>query len=117
MRAGVPVQGSSDCGSETRDAYAFQTALRCVPLPLLGKRIDPAYRALFAPDLLDKLIPSWQFLSSPRNITVESGWRPLFYTWGVNILEFFNAGLFDGFFEAGNHLHEFSSLLSVPVVN
>ncbi|KAJ7042660.1 hypothetical protein C8F04DRAFT_1076673 [Mycena alexandri] len=92
-RGGVPVQVTSDRGSETRDAYAFQTALR----------------ETFAPDLLNQLIPSWRFLPSPHNITVESGWRPLFYTWGVNVLEFFNAGLFDGFFEAGNPLHEQTS--------
>ncbi|KAJ6609275.1 hypothetical protein B0H10DRAFT_2438663 [Mycena sp. CBHHK59/15] len=90
---GIPIQGSSDRGSETRDAYAFQTSLR----------------EMFAPDLLHSLIPSWQFLPSPRNITVESGWKILFYTWGVNILEFYNSGLFNGFFEAGNPIHEQTS--------
>lgn len=63
-------------------------------------------REMCAPELLNEFIPSWKFLPSPRNITIESGWRPLFYTWGVNILEFYEAGLFDGFFEAGNPLHE-----------
>ncbi|KAJ7172053.1 hypothetical protein C8R46DRAFT_1073669 [Mycena filopes] len=92
-QGGIPVQTTTDRGSETRDAFAFQTALREV----------------FAPGLLHRLVPSWRFLPSPRNITIESGWRPLFYTWGVNILEFFNAGLFDGFFEAGNDLHEHTS--------
>ncbi|KAJ7110708.1 hypothetical protein C8R43DRAFT_899479 [Mycena crocata] len=90
---GVCIQGSSDHGSETRDAYAFQTSLR----------------ETFAPDLLHSFIPSWQFLPSPRNITIESGWRPLFYTWGVNILHFYNQGRYDGFFEAGNVLHEQTS--------
>ncbi|KAJ7796019.1 hypothetical protein B0H14DRAFT_2916904 [Mycena olivaceomarginata] len=70
---GIPVQGSSDRGSEVRDAHAFQTTLRT------------------------------------RNITVESGWRPLFYTWGVNVLEFFESGLNDGFFEPGNIIHEQTS--------
>ncbi|KAJ7826448.1 hypothetical protein B0H14DRAFT_2817192 [Mycena olivaceomarginata] len=68
---GIPVQGSSNRGSEVRDAHAFQTTLR----------------QHFAPDLLDTVIPAWMFLPSMRNITVESGWRPLFYTWGVNVLE------------------------------
>ncbi|KAJ7792503.1 hypothetical protein B0H14DRAFT_2930834 [Mycena olivaceomarginata] len=68
---GIPVQGSSNRGSEVRDAHAFQTTLR----------------QHFAPDLLDTVIPAWMFLPSTRNITVESGWRPLFYTWGVNVLE------------------------------
>ncbi|KAJ6614416.1 hypothetical protein B0H10DRAFT_1803543, partial [Mycena sp. CBHHK59/15] len=89
----IPVQGSSDHRSEVRDAYAYQTSLR----------------EMFAPDLLHALVPSWAFLPSVRNITVESGWRVLFYSWGVNVLEFFNTGLFDGFFEAGNILHEQTS--------
>ncbi|KAJ7443041.1 hypothetical protein B0H11DRAFT_2251105 [Mycena galericulata] len=98
---GIPVQVSTDHGSEIRDAFAFQTALR----------------EMFVPDLLHALIPSWQCLPSPRNITIESGWRPLFYTWGANILEFYNAGLFDGFFEAGNPLHEnTASWLWFPLV-
>ncbi|KAJ7700669.1 hypothetical protein B0H17DRAFT_856842, partial [Mycena rosella] len=53
--------------------------------------------------------PSWMFLPSPRNITVESGWRTLFYTWGINILEFFEPGVIDGFFEPGNIIHEQTS--------
>lgn len=67
---------------------------------------DRVCREMFAPDLLHAFVPSWQVLPSPRNITVESGWRPLFYTWGNNILEFYYAGIFNGFFEAGNVLHE-----------
>lgn len=31
----------------------------------------------------------------------------LFYTWGVNVLEFYESGLNDGFFERGNFLHEY----------
>ncbi|KAJ7707162.1 hypothetical protein B0H14DRAFT_3025469 [Mycena olivaceomarginata] len=92
---GIPVQGSSDRGSEVRDAHAFQTTLRLA--------------AALAPDLLDTVIPAWMFLPSTRNITVESGWRPLFYTWGVNVLEFFESGLNDGFFEPGNIIHEQTS--------
>ncbi|KAF7373543.1 hypothetical protein MSAN_00564700 [Mycena sanguinolenta] len=90
---GIPTQVSSDRGSEVRDAYAFQTTLR----------------QQFAPDLDPSLIPPWMFLDSTRNITVESGWRPLFYTWGVNVLEFFQSGLDDGFFEPGNYIHEQTS--------
>ncbi|KAJ7777976.1 hypothetical protein DFH07DRAFT_766191 [Mycena maculata] len=79
---GIPIQGSSDRGSEIRDVE------------------------MFAPDLLDAVVPSWMFLPSPQNITVESGWRSLFYTWGVNVLEFYNSGLHGGFFEQGNIIHE-----------
>ena len=56
-------------------------------------------------DLSEALVPSWAFLSSPKNITVESGWRPLFYTWGVTVLQYYNAGRYDGTFEPENVLH------------
>jgi len=58
----------------------------------------------FAPDLI-QLVPAWNFSDSPRNITVECGWRPLFYTWGMNILDFYYSGVNNGFYEAGNDLH------------
>ncbi|KAK7057068.1 hypothetical protein R3P38DRAFT_2498032 [Favolaschia claudopus] len=89
---GVPIQGSSDHGSEVCDAHAVQVTLRNE-----YSDYDPV------------LIPAWEFLSSTRNITIESGWRPLFYTWGVNVLEFYQSGLNDGFFEPGNVIHEQTS--------
>ncbi|KAJ6503958.1 hypothetical protein C8R45DRAFT_1186099 [Mycena sanguinolenta] len=91
--SGIPTQMSSDRGSEVRDAHAFQTTLR----------------EQYAPDLDPMLSPPWVFLESVRNITVESGWRVLFHTWGVNVLEFFQSGLDDGFFEPGNYIHEQTS--------
>jgi hypothetical protein len=65
-------------------------------------------RAQYAPDLDEELIPPWMFLPSTQNITVESGWRTLFYTWGVNILEFFEPGRLNGFFQPGNYIHEYN---------
>ncbi|KAK7016113.1 hypothetical protein R3P38DRAFT_3321542 [Favolaschia claudopus] len=79
-------------GSEVCDAHAVQVTLRNE-----YSDYDPV------------LIPAWEFLLSTRNITIESGWRPLFYTWGVNVLEFYPSGLNDGFFEPGNVIHEQTS--------
>lgn len=63
-------------------------------------------RELFAPDLDVNLIPPWIFLSSPRNITIERGWRPLFEKWGMNILFFFNQGALGGFYKPNDYLHK-----------
>jgi len=63
-------------------------------------------REHFAPDLLTRLIPTWSFVPSPRNITVERGWRPLFEKWGVNILSFYYGGLHSDFYEPDNELHK-----------
>ncbi|KAJ6449360.1 hypothetical protein C8R45DRAFT_1130932 [Mycena sanguinolenta] len=76
---------------------------------LLGMRDKWGRKEQCAPDLDSALIPPWMFLESVRNITVESGWLPVFYTWGVNVLEFFQSGLDDGFFEPGNYIHEQTS--------
>ncbi|KAL0575853.1 hypothetical protein V5O48_006125, partial [Marasmius crinis-equi] len=86
----VPVRGTTDCGSETRDACAFHGALR----------------ETFAPDLLEELVPAWNFIPSYRNITIERSWRPVFETWGVNILEFYESGLYGGDYQAGNEVHD-----------
>ncbi|KAK7001070.1 hypothetical protein R3P38DRAFT_2559293 [Favolaschia claudopus] len=84
---GIPMQGSSDHGSEVRDAQ------------LRERHWDDDDAAA---------VPVWMFLESTHNITVESGWRTLFYTWGVNVLDFFYAGI-DVFFEAGNIIHQQTS--------
>ncbi|KZS95046.1 hypothetical protein SISNIDRAFT_452364 [Sistotremastrum niveocremeum HHB9708] len=86
---GVPLQVSSDRGSEIRDAYSFQQALR----------------TYFAPDLMDQLIPAWRMLPSPRNITIERAWRPLFYKWGVTILHYWEKGPADGGYNSNLQLH------------
>lgn len=65
----------------------------------------------FAPDLDPEVVAPWRFVDSPRNITIERGWRPLFYKWGVNILHFYNAGRFGGDYHADNVLHQYACFL------
>ncbi|KAJ3791499.1 hypothetical protein GGU11DRAFT_751664 [Lentinula aff. detonsa] len=84
------LQGSTDRGSEVRDAFSIHSILR----------------QHFAPDLVEELIPSWNFLVSYRNITVERSWRPVFEKWGVNILTFYNTGLYSGDFKPDDELHK-----------
>ncbi|KAH9838971.1 uncharacterized protein C8Q71DRAFT_746953 [Rhodofomes roseus] len=88
-RGGVPVQVTSDHGSETGDIFAHQTALR----------------QKYAPELDSDVIPAYRYTSSPRNITVERQWRPLFQKWGVNVLAVYNAGRYSADFDAGNYMH------------
>ncbi|KAF5379743.1 hypothetical protein D9615_005816 [Tricholomella constricta] len=98
---GMAVQGSTDRGSEVRDAFSIFSALR----------------DHFAPDLLKALVPAWRFLESPKNITIERGWRPLFHTWGVNILQFYYAGIHGAYYEAQNEVHkEMSNWIWFPLI-
>ncbi|KAK7029193.1 hypothetical protein R3P38DRAFT_3189464 [Favolaschia claudopus] len=53
---GIPIQGSSDHGSEVRDAHAAQKTLR----------------EQFWDDERAAAVPAWAFLESTHNITVES---------------------------------------------
>ncbi|KZS89724.1 hypothetical protein SISNIDRAFT_416609, partial [Sistotremastrum niveocremeum HHB9708] len=100
-RGGIPIQVSSDRGSEIRDAYSFQNGLR----------------AYFAPDLVDQLVPAWRMLPSPRNITIERAWRPLFYKWGVTILHHWEKGPADGGFNPNHRLHrQIANWLWFPLV-
>lgn len=71
----------------------------------------PCLREHFAPDLVEALVPTWNFLQSFRNITIERSWRPVFETWGVNILTFYNSGLYGGDFEQGNEIHRYVFIL------
>ncbi|KAJ3897859.1 hypothetical protein F5879DRAFT_1026797 [Lentinula edodes] len=89
----IPVQGSTDRGSEVRDAFSIHSTLRQV----------------FTPDLIEELIPTWNFLPSYRNITIERSWRPVFEKWGVNVLSFYNAGRYGGDFRQGDDLHQQTS--------
>jgi len=88
-RGGVPVQVTSDHGSETGDIFAHQTALRLK----------------YAPELDREVVPPYRYTTSPRNITVERQWRPLFQKWGKNILAAYNAGRYSVDFDAGNYMH------------
>lgn len=64
------------------------------------------YSEVFAPDFDQDAVPAWQFLPSPRNITIERGWRVLMDKWGTNILYYYNSGRYDGFYHPNNELHQ-----------
>ncbi|KAF9461875.1 hypothetical protein BDZ94DRAFT_791699 [Collybia nuda] len=73
---GMPLQSTTDCGSETVLMYALANALR----------------EFFSPDLdLDELA-AHKFLKSIYNITIERGWYRLRISWGDNVKIFWAAG-------------------------
>ncbi|KAF8486785.1 hypothetical protein DFH94DRAFT_796573 [Russula ochroleuca] len=73
---GMPMQSTTDCGSETTLMYALASALR----------------EYFSPNLdLDEL-PAHVFVKSLHNITIERGWLRLCLQWGDNVKVFWEAG-------------------------
>ncbi|KAF5391647.1 hypothetical protein D9757_002336 [Collybiopsis confluens] len=73
---GIPVQMTTDCGSELVMVYGFANALR----------------ETFASDLAVDILPAHWFLQSIHNITIERGWLRLRLDWGDNVKIFWDAG-------------------------
>ncbi|KAG1750783.1 hypothetical protein EDB19DRAFT_1893324 [Suillus lakei] len=72
---GMPLQTTTDCGSETTEVYGFANALR----------------EIFSPNLPTDKLPAHRFLKSVHNITVERGWLCVRVQWGDNMKIFWEA--------------------------
>ncbi|KAG1884584.1 hypothetical protein F4604DRAFT_1878644 [Suillus subluteus] len=68
---GIPIQTTTDCGSETTEIYGFGTLL---------------------PHLSLNELPAHKFLKSVHNTTIECGWLRLRLQWGDNVKVFWEAG-------------------------
>ncbi|KAH9997198.1 hypothetical protein BJV77DRAFT_1059059 [Russula vinacea] len=75
-QGGMPLQMSTDCGSETTEVFGLANALR----------------ESFADHLSIDELPAHRFLKSIHNITIERGWLRLRLQWGDNIKIFWDAG-------------------------
>ncbi|KAF9229380.1 hypothetical protein BS17DRAFT_805109 [Gyrodon lividus] len=73
---GMPLQTTTDCGSETIEVYGFANVLR----------------KYFSPNLSTDDLPAHRFLRSVHNITIECGWLCLRLQWGDNVKVFWVAG-------------------------
>ncbi|KAG2133446.1 hypothetical protein BD769DRAFT_1627428 [Suillus cothurnatus] len=73
---GMPIQTTTDCGSETTEIYGFANALR----------------EHFSPHLSLDELPAHKFLKSVHNTTIERGWLRLRLQWGENVKIFWEAG-------------------------
>ncbi|KAF8573556.1 hypothetical protein K439DRAFT_1649981 [Ramaria rubella] len=78
---GMPIQTTTDCGSETGRIYALVNALR----------------EYFSPDLCVDGLPAHLFMRSIHNTTIERGWLRLRLQWGDNIKVHWEAG--DGIYD------------------
>jgi len=84
MQMLLPIQSTTDCGSETTEFYGYANALR----------------EAFAAHLnLDEL-PAHRFVQSIHNITIERGWLRLRLQWGDNVKIFWDAGV--GLYNSSN---------------
>ncbi|KAG0708133.1 hypothetical protein DFH29DRAFT_979469 [Suillus ampliporus] len=72
----MPIQTTTDCGSETTEIYGFANALQ----------------EHFSPHLSLDELPTHNFLKSVHNTTIECGWLHLRLQWGDNVKLFWKAG-------------------------
>ncbi|OCH87812.1 hypothetical protein OBBRIDRAFT_735571 [Obba rivulosa] len=73
---GIPLQFSTDCGSETTKLYGLISALR----------------QIFYPEIAIEELPAHVFLRSVHNISIERSWLRLRLEFGDNAVIFFQRG-------------------------
>ncbi|KIJ38228.1 hypothetical protein M422DRAFT_176939 [Sphaerobolus stellatus SS14] len=86
---GLPIQTTTDCGSETTMVYGLATALR----------------EAFFPELPVDEVPAHRFLKSIHNITIECGWAQLKFQFDANVDEFWDQGILQGIYDIYDDRH------------
>ncbi|KIJ29780.1 hypothetical protein M422DRAFT_268732 [Sphaerobolus stellatus SS14] len=86
---GLPIQMTTDCGSETTMIYGVATALR----------------EAFFPELSVDKVPAHRFLRSIHNITIERGWSQLKFQFDANVNSFWDNGLLEGIYDPYDERH------------
>ncbi|TDL13749.1 hypothetical protein BD410DRAFT_817268 [Rickenella mellea] len=81
---GMPLQFTTDCGSETTKLFGLANALRNI----------------FHPEYDLEELPAHVYLRSVHNISIERQWLRLRLDWGDNVVMFFNKGVEDGVYNA-----------------
>lgn len=79
---GIPIQLTTDCGSETTLAFGLQNALR----------------EIFHPDFDGRELPAHVYLRSVHNISVERAWLRLRLDWGDNAVLVYEKGEEEGWY-------------------
>ena len=90
---GMPIQMTTDAGSETTGVFELSNMLRydilSVPVLYSTNLFD---RELVSSHLSLEELPAHVFLQSIHNITIERGWLRLRLHWGENVKVFWDAG-------------------------
>ncbi|KIK76851.1 hypothetical protein PAXRUDRAFT_168580, partial [Paxillus rubicundulus Ve08.2h10] len=79
---GIPLQFTTDCGSETTKLFGLVNSLR----------------EIFHPEYDNTELPAHVYLWSVHNIAIERLWLRLHLDWGDNVVLFFNKGIEDGLY-------------------
>jgi hypothetical protein len=88
---GLPIQTTTDCGSETTMVYGLATALRWCHIPSWYSFINE--------------VPAHRFLRSIHNITIERGWSQLKFQFDANVDKFWDEGTLNGIYDEYDERH------------
>lgn len=96
----MPLQSTTDCGSETTVLFGLANALRCVTQSLTCQHISRlTHRSMiFHPDFDLTELPAHMYVRSIHNISIERSWLRLRLDWGDNMVIFFKKGIEDGMY-------------------
>ena len=97
---GMPLQFTTDCGSETTQMYGYQNALRSVKCSFCFARLTQylSSRAAFHPTIDPQELPAHIYVQSVHNISIERSWLRLRLEWGNNAVQIFNDGIQAGLY-------------------
>jgi len=88
-KGGMPLQSTTDCGSETTGSYALANLLR----------------EFFKPDISSADVPAHRFLRSVHNIVIERGWLRLRSVWGDNVCLEYMQGVENDIYDESDGIH------------
>ncbi len=109
--AGIPVQFTSDHGSETTFLFGLMNALRydltcgswkCAKYT---SHISRNLRRIFGGDLNPDELPAHVYMKSIYNVAIERSWLRLRLDFGDNAVIFFNKGIEDGTYNPDDQDH------------
>lgn len=119
----MPIQSTTDRGSETTEIYGIVNALRWVYCSFANFNLFNtstsliSARELFGNDLAIEEIPAHRFLKSVHNITIERGWLRLRLQWGDNIVYWWNQGELLGIYKPDDPRHQWVLQVANRLIN
>jgi len=114
---GIPLQFTTDCGSETTQLYGLVKAIQLVSLTeiLILHFILTLYSEITDPDFdPDNELPAHVYLRSIHNISIEHSWLRLRLDFGDNAIAFFDCGQADGIYNPNNPQEQYVTPLKLP---
>jgi hypothetical protein len=105
----MPLQFTTDCGSETTQLHGLASALRYVfflhNISIVVNSSCLYFREILHPDFDLRELPAHIYLRSIHNISIERSWLRLRLDWGDNAVVVFEKGKEEGIYNPDDPQH------------